>query len=254
MSMVYEHVPSLIATYLVSHKHTSYVLYHAAKRFRKPSSAILFLHILIPNLEILRYWAHYVQYGYHVSPAYLDFIVMIFHSCTSHYLVQKGHYAGHKKIVQPVFHAQMLLRLAISFCSVFLGFPSLHSATIKINAAASYPRILIWAMKRLKVLSDYKAVYTAAMFVGGLLAGHDSGIWYGPQVFIGCWAGLYVLETWAAQKVPHTRRYNETDTSEETLPTSNCGSDTSTIAVSHLRRIAESYLRTFVPSRTFALS
>lgn len=116
-------------------------------------------------------------------------------------MVAEGRYAGHKNIAQPVFHAQMLLRLAISFCSVFLGYPSLHSATIKINAAASYPRILIWATTRLNVLQNYKDIYATAMFVGGLLLMHDSGVLYGPQVFIACWAGLYVLETWVANEM-----------------------------------------------------
>ncbi|KAH6645730.1 hypothetical protein BKA67DRAFT_541887 [Truncatella angustata] len=201
MYTLYEHIPSLIVTYVVTQKHTRHVVYRAAKRFQKPSSAILFIHILIPNLEILRYWAHYLQYGYHVSPTYLDFAVMVFHSWTSHYLVTEGHYAGHKHIVQPVFHAQTLLRLAISFCSVFLGFPSWHSATIKINAATSYPRILVWAAKKLNVLPTYKDVYTAVMFIGSLLTVHDSGVWYAPHIFIGCWAGLCLLERWVAQEM-----------------------------------------------------
>ncbi|KAI1839374.1 hypothetical protein JX266_014415, partial [Neoarthrinium moseri] len=133
-----EHIPALAATFIVFQKHTIHVVKRAAKRLRKPSSAILFLHIIIPNIEILSYWVSILKDGQHAVPTFVDFSVMAFHSWTSHYLVKEEHYAGHKNIAQPVFHAQMLIRLAISFCSVFLGFPALHAATIKINAAASY--------------------------------------------------------------------------------------------------------------------
>ncbi|KAI1839790.1 hypothetical protein JX266_013996 [Neoarthrinium moseri] len=196
-----EHVPALAASFIVFQKHTIHVVKRAAKRLQKPSSAILFLHIIIPNIEILSYWVSILKDGQHANPTYVDFLVMAFHSWTSHYLVKEGHYAGHKNIAQPVFHAQMLIRLAISFCSVFLGFPALHAATIKINAAASYPRILIWVASQLKALPTYRDVYTAVMFIGSLLAMHDSGITYGPQIFIGCWVGVYLLESWVARNI-----------------------------------------------------
>lgn len=178
---------------------TVYKTFETLPRHRSINTSLL-IHIFVGYSEILRYYILMLSKR-PIHTETLDLIFMFIHTGTSFHLAKAKGKIGNGTILRPIYHSQALFRVVLTTLAYTQNFANLHRASIMINASFLYPRILIYIIVRLRVLTNYSDMYTASMFISALLAMHDSGITMGPQIWLATFMGIIILERWVAYAV-----------------------------------------------------
>ncbi|RSL39516.1 hypothetical protein CEP54_016309 [Fusarium duplospermum] len=179
------------------HTRRSLPVYHA--KFRKQSSSSLVLHILAGSFELARYYTRAVDGD--VVPEVLDTVACFAQAFTTLRL-SKTLLRG-DITTRPSYQAPALMRPFVGLTALVYQSPSIHRASVKLLHAFLYTRMIIFLAKRFGVgrIQLNATIYAHAVFLGAIIAIHDSGLHAGVPVYISMVGAVMVLNRYVADRL-----------------------------------------------------
>ncbi|RSL80276.1 hypothetical protein CDV31_017135 [Fusarium ambrosium] len=179
------------------HTRRSLPVYNA--KFRKQSSLSLVLHILAGSFELIRYYTRALDGD--VVPEVLDTAACFAQAFTTLRL-SKTLLRG-DITTRPSYQAPALMRPFVGLTALVYQSPSIHRASVKLLHAFLYTRMIIFLAKRFGVgkIQSNATIYAHAVFLGAIIAIHDSGLPAGVPVYIGMVGAVMVLNRYVADRL-----------------------------------------------------
>ncbi|KAI8710355.1 hypothetical protein NCS52_01580500 [Fusarium sp. LHS14.1] len=192
----------LIFTY---HTRRSLPVYHV--KFRQQSSSSLALHILAGSFELARYYTRAVDGD--VVPEVIDTVACFAQAFTTLRL-SKTLLRG-DVTTRPSYQAPALMRPFIGLAALVYQSPSIHRASVKLLHAFLYTRMIIFLAKRFGVgkIHSNATIYAHAVFLGAIIAIHDSGLHAGVPVYISMVGAVMVLNRYVADRLTRCVTLND---------------------------------------------
>lgn len=151
------------------------------KFFKKTSSVPLVLHIASGLWEVSSY--HLQALAEPVLPARRDVLLCLIQSSTT-LILAKPLRRGHARMTRPCYQAGAVLRPVITCIAYIAGSSDLHRSSVKILNGFVYTRILIWLLKRFRLVPSHQDMYNIGVFGAALIAISESSIRYGLHIYV----------------------------------------------------------------------
>ncbi|EEU43741.1 uncharacterized protein NECHADRAFT_82843 [Fusarium vanettenii 77-13-4] len=177
--------------------------YHTRRSLRvyritsgKKTSLMLMLHILSASFELLRYYAQAVSGD--VFPDVFDIVGCFVHSATTLGLAKQ--LLRGDQTTRASYQAPALMRPFVALVALLNQSAFVHRASVKLLHAFLYTRLIIFLGKRFKMnkLHSFATIYAHGVFLGAVIAIHDSGLPAGVPVYIGMVGAVMVLNRYVA--------------------------------------------------------
>ncbi|RTE68071.1 hypothetical protein BHE90_017552, partial [Fusarium euwallaceae] len=104
---------------------------------------------------------------------------------------------------RPSYQAPALMRPFVGLTALVYQSPSIHRASVKLLHAFLYTQMIIFLAKRFGVgrIQSNATIYAHAVFLGAIIAIHDSGLPAGVPVYIGMVGAVMVLNRYVADRL-----------------------------------------------------
>lgn len=177
--------------------------YHTRRSLRvyritsgKQTSLMLMLHILSASFELLRFYAQALNGD--VLPDVLDTVACFVHSATTSGLAKQ--LLRGDQTTRASYQAPALMRPFVALTSLLNQSVFVHRASVKLLHAFLYTRLIIFLAKRFKMnkIYSFSTIYAHGVFLGAVIAIHDSGLPAGVPVYIGMVGAVMGLNRYVA--------------------------------------------------------
>ncbi|KAH6952403.1 hypothetical protein BKA56DRAFT_682171 [Ilyonectria sp. MPI-CAGE-AT-0026] len=104
---------------------------------------------------------------------------------------------------RPSYQAPALMRPFVGLAAIVYQSAAIHRASVKLLHAFLYTRMIIFLAKRFGVgkIHSNATIYAHAVFLGAIIAIHDSGLPAGVPVYIGMVGAVMVLNRYVTDRL-----------------------------------------------------